>query len=319
MSVALVPGICNAVLPASRSGRLLVLIYHRVRTKPDEMFPDEVDAAGFQRQMRLLRSYCTPLPLAEAIAGLRADRLPARACAVTFDDGYADNAVVALPILRELGVPATFFVATGFLDGGRMWNDSVIEAVRNAPAGALNLASLGLGAYQLDGPGTRRAAAMGIIRAVKHLVPSERQRIVDSICELLGVGLPRDLMMRSDQVRAISDAGMEIGAHTVNHPILRTLSDDEAREEIARGRQRLEEITNRPIRGFAYPNGRPELDYGRRDRDLVETLGFDYAVSTTRGAGHPGSDLFQVPRFTPWDRSGIRWLGRLLLEYGNPH
>lgn len=318
MTATVVPRICDLAVPASRSGRLLVLIYHRVRPRPDALFPAEVDGEAFRRQMRLIREFCAPVSLADGVAGLRAGRLPARACAVTFDDGYADNAEVALPILEELGVPATFFVATGFLDGGRMWNDSVIEALRAAPAGPLDLAMLGLGSFQLSDPASRRVAAVEIIRVVKHRAPAERQRLVDAVSEALGVVLPDDLMMTSEQVRAIADAGMEVGGHTVHHPILVTLSDDEAREEISSSRQRLVEITGRPVTGFAYPNGRPGRDYSDRDRNLVERLGFNYAVSTTRGVGHRGSDMFQIPRFTPWDRNGMRWLGRLVLEYGNP-
>ena len=89
--------------------------------------------------MAALRRYCHPVPLIEGVRGLATGSLPDRAVTVTFDDGYADNAEVALPILQRHGVPATFFVATGYLNGGRMWNDSIIEAIRRAPATELDL------------------------------------------------------------------------------------------------------------------------------------------------------------------------------------
>ena len=139
-------------LPATRAGRLLILIYHRVRPQPDPMFPGEVDAHRFDRQMALLRRHCHPLPLRAAIAGLAEGSLPARAVAVTFDDGYADNASVALPILGRHGIPATFFITAGYLDGGRMWNDSIIETIRRATATSLDLTDLGLGRVELDSP-----------------------------------------------------------------------------------------------------------------------------------------------------------------------
>ena len=302
-------------LPATRANRLMILIYHRVHPRPDPMFPGEVDAGRFSEQMGMLARYCRPLPLAEAVAGLKAGRLPPRAVCVTFDDGYADNATQALPILVRHGVPATFFVAPGFLDGGRMWNDSIIETVRRAPAGPLALQEFGLDTVMLADDATRGEAAGRILKAIKHRPFEERQRLVSRFCDRVGRRLPDDLMMTSSQVREMANAGMEIGAHTMTHPILRTLPDESARSEIARSRQALEGIVGQPVRLFAYPNGRPGEDYTRRDRDVVESLGFDAALSTTWGAASRDSDLYQLPRFTPWDQASPRWFGRLMLAF----
>ncbi|MGB5103829.1 MAG: polysaccharide deacetylase family protein, partial [Steroidobacteraceae bacterium] len=144
----------------------------------------------------------------------------------------------------------------------------------------------------------------------------ERLEVAEAIARRAHSELPADLMMRSSQVRQLADAGMEVGAHTVSHPILRVLSDSEASAEIAGSRQVLEQITGRPVRAFAYPNGRRDFDYTMRDRDLVAKLGFQLAVSTNGGVATPTSDVFELPRFTPWDRSPERWLGRLLYAFG---
>ena len=302
-------------LPATRANRLMILIYHRVHPRPDPMFPGEVDAGRFSEQMGMLARYCRPLPLAEAVAGLKAGRLPPRAVCVTFDDGYADNATQALPILVRHGVPATFFVAPGFLDGGRMWNDSIIETVRRAPAGPLALQEFGLDTVTLADDAARGVVAGRILKSIKHRPFEERQRLVSRFCDRVGRRLPDDLMMTSSQVREMANAGMEIGAHTMTHPILRTLPDESARSEIARSRQALEGIVGQPVRLFAYPNGRPGEDYTRRDRDVVESLGFDAAMSTTWGAASRDSDFYQLPRFTPWDQASPRWFGRLMLAF----
>lgn len=302
-------------LPVTRASRLLILIYHRVHPRPDAMFPGEVDAERFDWQMGLLRRYCHPLPLAEAVAGLRSGELPARAVAVSFDDGYADNARVALPILRRHGIAATFFVAPGFLDGGRMWNDSIIEAVRRAPGDRLDLTGFGLGPVELGPEARRGPVAESIIATVKHLEPRERLARVTDFCSGLGIDLPSDLMMSSAQVRELADAGMEIGAHTMSHPILRTLPAEAARNEIRDSRDALERIIGPGVRAFAYPNGRPGDDYTERDREIVAELGFDYAPCTRWGVATAHSDRLQLPRFTPWDRTPERWLVRLLLAY----
>jgi peptidoglycan/xylan/chitin deacetylase (PgdA/CDA1 family) len=303
------------LLPGTRAGRLLILIYHRVHATPDPMFPGEVDAVKFDWQMRLLKRHCAPVSLSEGVERLRRGDLPPRAVAVTFDDGYADNATVALPILQRHGVNATFFVAPGFLDGGRMWNDSVIESLRRAITDRLDLDRLGLGTLRLDDARARGAAAEHVLGAIKHREYSERSRLVEEICGTVGQPLPDDLMMTRTQVRELADAGMGIGAHTMTHPILRTLPDAAARTEIEGSRAELERIIDRPIRAFAYPNGRPGEDYGDRDRRLVESLGFDFAVSTRKAVARRTSDVFQLPRFTPWDSSPERWLGRLLTIY----
>jgi peptidoglycan/xylan/chitin deacetylase (PgdA/CDA1 family) len=303
-------------LPTTRANRLLILIYHRVPLQPDPMFPLETCAERFDWQMRMLRRHCSPISLGEGVRRLRAGSLPSRAVAVTFDDGYSDNATVALPILRRHQVPATFFIATGFIDGGRMWNDTVIEAVRRSSGSALDLRSLGLGVEPLGEAAARGALAQKILRTVKHLHPSERRARIESLRAQVGASLPDDLMMTSIQVRGLTEAGMEVGGHTINHPILRTLSEEEATAEIRGNRLRLEQISGMPVTAFAYPNGRPGDDYTNRDRDLVESLGFDHAVSTTLGAATSGSDLFQLPRFGAWDREPERWLARLLLAFG---
>ena len=115
--------------PGGAQARLSILIFHRVLPGPDPLQPDVPEAQRFEQILRWVARWFQVLPLDEAVARLAARTLPARAVAITFDDGYADNATVALPVLKRVGFPATFFIATSFLDGGRMWNDTVIESV----------------------------------------------------------------------------------------------------------------------------------------------------------------------------------------------
>ncbi len=295
-----------------RGPRLSVLAYHRVVAERDFMRPTEPTVAEFEARMRWVAANFEVLPLAEAARALREGRLPARALCITFDDGYADNHELALPVLRALGLPATFFIATAYLDGGCMFNDVVTEALRSATGSILDLSVLGFARLPITSEQQRGQAAGRIVEALKYEIPSRRDEIALEIAKRAGVSLPSRLMMSSLQVRSLYDAGMEVGAHTVTHPILARVSLDRAREEMLRGRTRLEAITGAPVRVFAYPNGRPGRDYRREHAALAKELGFEAAVTSAWGAARPGSDLFQIPRFTPWDRPDWRFGLRLL-------
>lgn len=299
------------LLRIARTPRLSVLAYHRVLAAPDPLIPGEPSAAEFERRMRWVKANFKVLPLSEAVRALREDRLPAGALCISFDDGYADNYNIALPILLRHGLPATFFVATGFLDGGCMFNDVVIEAVRRAGSADLDLEGLGLGRHRLGSDEQRVRAIERILGRLKYLELERRRLVALEIGQRVGSVAPNDLMMTSAQVGALHAAGMEIGAHTVTHPILAEIPLRRARHEMEASRARLEEITGAPVRLFAYPNGSPRRDYHAEHAGLARELGFDAAVSAAWGAARAGDDLYQIPRFTPWDRADWRFGLRL--------
>lgn len=301
----------NLFSPGGSRSRLTVLIYHRVLPRPDPLFPGESDAENFDHQMKQLAGCFKIISLLDAVHGLREGKLPPRAACITFDDGYADNAEIALPILQKHGIPATFFVSTGFLDGGRMWNDTVIELIRRAPGVTLDLASIGLGQFETGTLPQRRQAIHSVLDALKYLPLEVRRSTVEEMCALIPVIPAGNLMMTSDQVRLLHGAGMEIGGHTVNHPILARLENDAARAEIAHGKETLEGIIRAPVRLFAYPNGKPGRDYLADHVRMVREVGFDAAVSTAHGAAKVDMDLYQLPRFTPWDREPVRFMLRM--------
>jgi peptidoglycan/xylan/chitin deacetylase (PgdA/CDA1 family) len=301
-------------LSAMSSARLSILIFHRVPLAADPLLPGEPDAAAFEQQMRWVRDWFNVLPLVDAVGRLYEGRLPARALAITFDDGYADNAEVAAPILRRLGLTATFFVSTGFLDGGCMFNDRIIEAIRSSRTGELDLARFGLGRYALETIEQKRGAIEALLRAVKHLDSANREAAVEKIVQASAAPPAPSLMMQPSQVRALRALGMDVGAHTVHHPILTRLAIAEAQREIVESKAYLEDLLREPVPLFAYPNGVPGRDYAPEHVRLVRECGFAAAVSTSWGAASSKTDRYQLPRFTPWDRSRLRYGTRLLLN-----
>ncbi|MGK2953773.1 MAG: polysaccharide deacetylase family protein [Thiobacillus sp.] len=305
--------LANRLSPAGPKARLSILIFHRVLPKPDPLFPSEATVESFDAQMGLLKSVFNVLPLHEAVERLQAGTLPARAAAITFDDGYADNLTHALPILQKHGLHATFFIATSYLNGGRMFNDTVIESIRRSPLSHLDLSELGLGTHDLGSDAAKAQAIGKILPQVKYQPLDARDITVAEITARAAVDrLPDGLMMTTAQLKQLHAAGMEIGGHTHRHPILAKLDDTEAHAEIAAGKAWLEETLGNRVRLFAYPNGKPGADYLPEQAGIVRGLGFDAAVSTQRGVSTAGTDRYQLRRFTPWDTNRTAYALRLL-------
>lgn len=308
----------SALSPAGPRARLSILIFHRVLDAPDPLFPDEVDRRRFDEIAGWLARWFNVLPLGDAVQRLVAGTLPSRAAAITFDDGYADNWTNAVPILQRHGLSATFFIATGFLNGGRMWNDTIIESVRQTAVTTLDLSQFDCGIWSIDGTEEKRTAIARLLTRIKHLPFNQRDEVVSFIAELCGAELPTDLMMTDNQVVQMLASGMEVGAHTRSHPILTRLDDDLAAEEILASRQYLSTLLSRDVDLFAYPNGRQGDDFDARHVRMVRELGFRAAVATNPGAATGEADLYRLPRFTAWDRSRTKFGARMLLNLRAP-
>lgn len=298
--------------PAGPGARLNIFIFHRVLPAPDPMVTDVPDAPAFEAVCSWLAAWFNVLPLAPAAELLAKGDLPERAAAITFDDGYQDNCTVAMPILQRHGLTATFFIATDYLNGGCMWNDVVAESVRQCAAPVLDLSGLAtggapLGRYAVADWAQKRQAAQQITGAVKYLGYEARLRVVADIARVAAAQAPTDLMMTSAQVRQLLQAGMQVGAHTATHPILAKLQRAAAKADIARSKLVLEDILQREVSLFAYPNGKPGTDYLPETVDVVRECGFKTAVTTAWGAAGQGADPLQLPRFTPWDATRLRF------------
>lgn len=295
--------------------RLAILLYHRVLSEADELIPDQTDRDMFRAQVQMLARCFNVLPLSEGVTRLQNRTLPGRAVSITFDDGYRDNREIALPLLERYGLTATFYIATGFLDGGRMWNDTVIELVRRFSDAELDLSKWQLGSWPLKSLEDRRRAVKGIISQLKYRDLQDRSSCIDEIESVFRTELPNDLMMNVEDVRALYDSGMEIGAHTVHHPILSKVDRDTANAEILSSKTALEQMLGTEVTTFAYPNGRPGKDYSSRDVEIVRSLGFHSATSTQPGCADANSDLYQLPRLGAWDRSRLKFGLRMALKF----
>lgn len=295
--------------------KLSILIYHQVLAKPDPMRPSEPTAEIFDWQMRLLRDYFTPLSLQEALQHLQNNTLPANAVCVTFDDGYLNNLTVAQPILAKYGIPATVYVATAFSQGSNMWNDRLIYLFSQPERQQLLLDNTQL---PLTDAADRCSKAQQWLKKLKYLPISQRLEKIDQFYQQNNVSEQEPLMMSPAQIKQLSDSGVTIGAHTVNHPILKVMPEEQQLQEITQSRLQLETWLGKPVQHFAYPNGVKDTDFDETTVKLVTGAGFSSAVITNWGICTAATPPHLLNRFTPWDKSPLKFHCRLTLNYTKP-
>ena len=277
LSVARAGGLFSATRLISR-GSLRILAYHGVVENggtPDNFDGFQVSARIFRQQMEWAARYFRIVSLRHLLAS---ETWPSAALAVTFDDGYANNARVAAPILRELGLPATFFVTTGFLDGThRPWWYQVRAGV----------ASKGLTGAEY------RRAVVEKERRLKGMKSGERDAEVARFDAVRGAGLHP--MMSWNEVRQLVAAGFEVGPHTVSHPNLGVEPDDVVESEVRTSCERVTTETGVAPLEFSYPYGRA-TDVSSVAAQTLRALGFRGAVTTSEGLNAPGADRFDLRR-----------------------
>ncbi len=292
--------------------KLSILIYHQVVKDIDPMRPDNAVAEEFRWHMQLLRDYFNPLSLAKAAQHLRDHDLPANSVCVTFDDGYLNNLQVAQPILETFSIPATVFVATAFSNGSNMWNDRLIDLIGNPQLTTLHLNALDMGSVKVSSWESRGKLVDKIIPGLKYQEFRKREKILDALYLENDVREASPKMMSQDEISLLARKGVDIGAHTVDHPILKSLPAEEQRNQITESKALLEKLTGLPVTGFAYPNGKPGSDYDDVTLQIVKETGFEYAVSTTKAISTPHTNSYELNRFTPWDKNPLKFHLRML-------
>ena len=307
----------GAVSPAGARGRLAVFGYHQVLERKDALRHGEPTPGEFASDLEIIKRLFNVLPLGEAVRRLQEGSLPARAACITFDDGYANNHDLAAPALEAAGLPATFFVATGAIDEGIMWNDLVLEAVARCREPFV-IADESLRAAVAIPGAAEGGASLGtrLLQALKYRPLAERAEAAARLYRDNVGGEPPRLMMTRDGVAALAQRGFAIGGHTVQHPILTRLPDADARLEIDGCSRWIEQVTGQRPTEFAYPNGRPGTDFTPAHAAMVQDAGYDCAVSTEWGIARRGADPFTIPRIGSWWRHNRRVAAGVLRLYG---
>lgn len=277
---------------------VVVLIYHRVAVLPSDPHMLAVSPENFRAQMRFLKRNSRVVRFEEAWSGLREP-----AVAVTFDDGYADNVLEALPVLEEAGVPATFFVSTGILGrSGEFWWDE-LERILLGEADYPPMFRLADHQHNRTWPAATGEQRLGLHAELHKLAggigEARRQGWLRQLRDWSGVGdAGREInrpLTPEELRRLAASPWATIGAHTVTHARLSALSEDEQRHEIASSKGQLEGLLSREITVFSYPFGGKD-HYDRTSVRLCREAGFRKAAANFPGQAHRWTDPFQIPR-----------------------
>jgi peptidoglycan/xylan/chitin deacetylase (PgdA/CDA1 family) len=291
----------RAVGYVRRSAAFPILTYHRVNDDGDPFF-SALPTAVFERQMRHVARNYRVLPLEDLVERLQRGGLPRNTLAITFDDGYRDNLTHAAPILSRLGLPATIFLATGFIGTAEVpWFDRLAHGLKKS---TMDVVRTPWGdELALSGLPARMRAMERTLEHFKRVPDEERHRGLDELLTALGVTDQRifkNLMLSWDDVHAVRGLGFTIGAHTVNHPILSRVTPQRAWTEILGSRTMIESACGAAPRAFAYPNGGTE-DYTETVKRLVREAGFTCAVTTRFGLNTSNTNPWELRRGGPWE------------------
>ena len=286
-----------------RSRSVQILAYHRINDDRDPFFP-ATPTTVFARQMEYLAHHLCVYPLADLIESLRRRDVPENAVAITFDDGYRDNYSNAFPILRNLSLPATIFVATDAIESRRvLWHDRVFSAFRETQARFLEAAGNNLDRYPLGTLAEKLVAQTEVLKVLRSLDDSGRSLWIDRLIDNLGVADRQeapDLMLTWEDVKIMQQKGISFGSHTVTHPILSKLSIHRLRQEIFESKRILEENVGTAVTAFAYPVGRRE-DFNEMTKNCLREAGYACALTSIFGSNSHGADLFELRRGKPWE------------------
>ena len=285
---------------ASRAGRHrggAVLVYHSIGGK--NVFSDSVvNTARFREQIEFLANRYTVVPLCRMIQQVEnGSDIPDDWVSITFDDGYRDVFINALPVLRDKEIPHSVYIPSGFLDDkAELFADSVQRALNACKETRITLNLNGRRVeYQLNTQAQRDDAALRIVLSIRDQAPEQRDALTQSVLAAVGMPPPGEQIYLSSSELERLGRFAETGSHSVTHANLASLSADALSDELTQSKRDLESITRQPVTGLAYPFGKP-WSYSPEVQACARENGYVYALTTRWGKVNRETDLFSIPR-----------------------
>jgi peptidoglycan/xylan/chitin deacetylase (PgdA/CDA1 family) len=287
---------------ALRNNPTTILCYHTLR--PDN---EPIDAwtavrrSDFLRQMEFLRAHYDIVSLDHALDATGSASERPRAV-VTFDDGEAGLHDILLPLLNEMRLPVTLYIATGQIETGRAyWFDDVMNALQADGPFTVDLTASGLKAWSFghERGAARWATISEILEALKSVSPAERPQLAAPVVAQAPTATSRPFKpLQPLTIAQLQDLAacewVTIAAHSHCHNLLDQIPEVDVKESVSRSRDLLETWTGRSVRHLAYPNG----NHNKTVEDAVSGLGFISATALTDRLWRRGMDAFSLPRIS---------------------
>lgn len=277
--------------------KLPILMYHRFSEREEI---GKTSIAVLESHLAYLTKFYNVISLTEAVTFV-AERgaLPPRTAVITIDDGYADCYKIALPVFKKYGVSATLYVVTDFVEGTTwIWTDKARYLLKHTSLEKLNF-DVGEKSFslQLNGNESKHAAAGKLNSELKKLSDEEKDEILNELASYVRVEMPvvpteEYSAINWQQTGELEKGGVEIGSHTVTHPILTNVGTDRLRHELEGSLRVIKEKLQKEKVHFCYPNG----NVSQRERDIAEQVGYASAVTTEIKLCEEGADRFLLPR-----------------------
>lgn len=286
--------------------RVVILTYHGVLPSDHEINPylsrNIVEQNRFDWQMEYLVRNYNCLRLSEVINRFsEGKKLLPYTAVVTFDDGFKNNYTYAFDILKNYGIPATIFLTTGFIGRGvkLLWTEKLSRMIYYSGNKSISVEGV---SYPIDSEKGKRMASRKIRSLLKSKLFQEREEIITSIeNQLIPTQSSREICSERyafldwDEVRVMERSLIEIGSHTVNHPILSSLNEDHRWDEVKQSKRHIEDRIESQCILFSYPNGTRE-DFTEIDKNHLKKAGYVGAVTQISGLNDPTSDYFELKR-----------------------
>ena len=288
-----------------------VLIYHRVFDLEADPQSLAVSPHRFDAQIQYLKTHFSIIPLTEMVARLTKRESINSSIAITFDDGYADNLYYAKPILEKYHVPATFFITASLIGSSReFWWDE-LERIFLLPQPPLKPLVLNINDHEHRWNSAEKSLPLDVYhqihRLLKGLTFQEREAIMTQL--FAWAGLDREhgrdthrIVNLLELIELATSDWLEMGSHTLTHPVLSAQSQEVQWQEINESKLILEQITGRQISSFSYPYGQ-RTDFTPETIQMVKESGYTCGISNIQGNIEADSDCFILPRriIRNWD------------------
>jgi len=261
--------------------RVVIVMYHRISSGADHWSLRPTSPDIFENQIRYFSQNYEIVSLHQVVKYLAERKLPEdkKTLVITFDDGYKDNHACAYPILKKYGAPVTIFLIAQHIGSEELfWWDKVAYLVQHTTLTELQLDELGR--YSLESGPDRSGVTHRICQGLMSVPDQRKNMLIGKLQNICGLEVPKNLgkemILSWDEVREMSENGIDFGAHTLTHPILTNMPLDTARQEIVSSKREIQNRIGKNVDFFGYPNG----VYSGDVTNIVRESGFVGAITT---------------------------------------